>query len=407
MKRTSGKTLAVNWADGTPIGHLYHTGPIYFTYDPEWLATGHNLSPLSLPFDSRANNVLAEGCYGLPGFIADTLPDAWGTRVAEAVFARQGWGTVTPMKLLAWIGDRAPGALAFVPTLKLDAIENWPEKISADRLAAEAQEILRGQPGEIAAIAAAGGSAGGAHPKALVIEHPDGTLSLTRQPSAAEDHPSLLKLGLPEHVSLRVEYAYLLMAKAAGIDLPPYRLIGDGDRPHLLIRRFDWANGRHLHLHSVSGLWHRPKAGLDYSDLFRASSRLGLSKECVVEIGRRMLFNLYAANYDNHGKNHAFLYDRDMRQWRLSPAFDLTYAPGMLSRGLTVAGEVEPRANTLASFLGSVAMSVPDIAALADHVLTAIGRWPEFAAQAEISAAQTADIAGVHHRLLGRIGRVR
>ena len=407
MRRTGGKTLAVNWADGTPIGHLYHTGPIYFTYDPEWLATGHNLSPLSLPFESRAQNVLAEGCFGLPGFIADALPDAWGGRVAEAVFAREGWGAVTPMKMLAWIGDRAPGALAFIPTLKFGAAQDWLEKISVERLAAEAQEILRGQAGEIAAIAAAGGSAGGAHPKALVIEHLDGTLSLTRQPSNSEDRPSLLKLGMPEQPSLRAEYAYLLMAKAAGINLSPFQLIGSGDRPHLLIRRFDWSDGRRLHLHSVSGLWHRPKSGLDYSDLFRASARLGLSQESTVEIARRMLFNLFTANHDDHGKNHAFLYDRDTRQWRFSPAFDLTYAPGMLTRGLTIAGEVEPKSGTLASFLGSVAISRSDIVALSDQVLDAIGKWPEFAAHAEISASQTAEVAGTHHRLLGRIGRIR
>lgn len=406
MRRTRGKALAVNWTDGAPIGQLYHTGPIYFTYDPEWLAKGHNLSPLSLPFDNRTNNVLAEGCFGLPGFIADALPDAWGSRIAEAVFAREGWGAVTPMKLLAWIGDRAPGALSFVPALELGAAPNLLEKITAERLAKEAEEIIRGQPGEVAAIAAAGGSAGGAHPKALVVEHQDGTLSLTRKPSASKDHPSLLKLGLPEQPSLRVEYAYLLMARAAGIDLTEFKLIGDGEKPHLLIRRFDWTAGKRLHLHSLSGLWHRPKTGLDYSDLFRATVRLGLAHESVVQVARRMLFNLYASNHDDHGRNHAFLYDLTTRRWTLSPAFDLTYAPGMLSRGLTIAGEVQPGADILAPFLGSVAMSAADIAGLSDQVLTAIGRWPEFAAEAGVPTPQTNEIAGNHERLLQRIGRV-
>lgn len=405
MKRTDGKTLVVNWADGIPAGFLYHTGPIYFTYAPEWLATGHNLSPLSLPFDGRTHNILAEGCHGLPGFIADALPDAWGTRVAEAVFAREGWGAVTAMKLLAWVGDRAPGALSFQPERKFGSAKNWLEKITAERLAHEAQEILRGQPGEIAAIAIAGGSAGGAHPKALVVEHADGSLSLTRTPSVANDVPSLLKLGLPEQaVSLRVEYAYLLMARAAGIDLPPFRLIGEGERPHLLIRRFDWVDGRRLHLHSLSGLWHRPKAGLDYSDLFRAAVRLGLPQATVHEIARRMLFNLYASNHDDHGRNHAFLYDHTTRQWRLSPAFDLTFTPGMLSRGLTIAGEVEPRAETLRSFLGSVAMSAAEIRTLSDQVLGAIARWEEFAAEAGVAAAPLADVTATLGRLQDRLG---
>lgn len=407
MKRTDGKTLAVIWNDGTPVGHLYHTGPVYFTYDPAWLATGHNLSPLMLPFDGRAQNVLAEGCYGLPGFIADALPDAWGTRVAEAVFAREGWGTVTPMKLLAWIGDRAPGGLVFKPALKFGAKENWLGKITAERLAQEARDILRGQPAEIAAIAAAGGSAGGAHPKALVVAHADGALSLVRKPGTAEDHPSLLKLGLPEQPSLRVEYAYLLMARAAGIELTPFQLIGDGERPHLLIRRLDWIGERRLHMHSLSGLWHRPKAGLDYSDLFRAAVRLGQPQATIVEIARRMLFNLYAANHDDHGRNHAFLYDPNKSAWSLSPAFDLTYAPGTLSRGLTIAGEVRPSADTLGSFLGSVAISRDDVARLTDEVLAAIARWPEFAAEAGTAATQVEEIGAAHRQLAERIGRIR
>ena len=129
-RRSDGKTLAVNWADGTPIGFLYHTGPIYFTYAAEWLATRHNLSPILLPFDGRSHNITAEGCHGIPGLVADALPDAWGTRVAEAIFARQGWGAVTPMKLLAWVADRAPGALAFEPTLGSDQSGDWLQKIA-------------------------------------------------------------------------------------------------------------------------------------------------------------------------------------------------------------------------------------------------------------------------------------
>jgi serine/threonine-protein kinase HipA len=406
MKRVGGKSLAVNWHDGTPVGHLYHTGPIYFTYDPAWLATRHNLSPLMLPFDGRAQNILADGCHGLPGFIADALPDAWGTRVAEAVFARQGWGAVTAMKLLAWIGDRAPGSLDFQPTLQFGPKENWLEKITAERLAQEAKDILRGQPAEIAAIAAAGGSAGGAHPKALVIAHADGTLSLARTPTAADDHPALLKLGLPEHPSLRVEYAYLLMAQEAGIKLLPFQLIGGGERPHLLIRRFDWIGNRRLHLHSLSGLWHRAKAGLDYSDLFRAAVRLGQERTTIVEIARRMLFNLYALNLDDHGRNHAFLYDATSSSWSLSPAFDLTYSPGSLSRGLTIAGEVRPNADTLVSFLGSVSLSAAEVSQLIEEVRRALSRWEEFADQAEVPAGQRLEIAAAHRQLAERVGTV-
>ena len=404
MKRVRGKSLTVAWGDQT-IGHLVHTGPIFFTYDRTWIESGHNLSPLLLPFDGRAHNILAEGCHGLPGFIADALPDAWGTRVAEAVFARYEWGAVTPMKLLAWISDRAPGALSFRPALDKDEVANdLLGRITAERLAQEAEDILRGKPEEIAAMAAAGGSAGGAHPKALVIEHTDGTLSLSRNPVLPGDCPSLLKLGLAEQPSVTVEHAYLEMARAAGIDVRPFRLIEGAARAHLLIERFDWLEGRRLHLHSLSGLLHRPKAGLDYSDLIRTAARLVPSHETIAEIARRLLFNLYAANNDDHGRNHAFLYDRATSAWRLAPAFDLTYSPGVLSRGLTIAGEVSPDAATLVSFLESAALSEPKIRELCGQVLTAIADWPKFARRAGVSEAKTAEIAATHQWIASRIG---
>lgn len=402
MKGPGGKGLIVLWGDQT-VGHLRHAGPIYFSYDRSWIESGHNLSPLLLPFDERAHNILAEGCHGLPGFIADAIPDAWGTRVAEAVFARRGWGAVTPMKLLAWIGDRAPGALSFQPALEEEG--GLLGRITAERLSREAEDILRGRPDEIAAMAAAGGSAGGAHPKALVVEHADGTLSLSRITVQAGDQPSLLKLGLAGQPSVRVEHAYLEMARAAGIQVTPFRLIGGAPNVHLLLRRFDRAEGRRWHLHSLSGLLHRPKAGLDYSDLFRAAARLGQPRAAVVEIARRLLFNLYAANNDDHGRNHAFLYDRESARWSLAPAFDLTYAPGVLSRGLTIAGEVAPSAKTVSSFLRSAALDDATVRRLFTEVLDALAGWPRFAARAGVAGHETAEIAATHERLLAALGR--
>jgi serine/threonine-protein kinase HipA len=409
MKKKPGKALGVHWADGRLIGHLVHPGPIYFTYSPEWLGTGSNLSPLLLPFDGRPFNNLAEGCFGLPGFIADALPDTWGNRVAEAFFARRGWGAVTPMKLLAWIGDRAPGALSFQPATLDPAAPDWLEHVSAEHLALEAREILRGAPSNvaIAMIAQAGGSAGGAQPKALVVVHLDGSISLTRLPLSPGDRPAVLKLDLPELPPLaKVEHVYLQLAAAAGIDVPRSQLIGPADRPHLLIDRFDWQEGRRLLLHSLSGIWHRPKAGLDYSDLFRAIARLGLPKPTIVQAARRLLFNLYAVNHDDHGRNHAFLYDDLTRTWKLSPAYDLTYTPGMLSRGLTIAGEVHPTIETVAAFLATVAIDRTETKALLDQVLLALATFPALARAVDLPAEKSAEIAAAHQSALVRSGRL-
>ena len=149
----------------------------------------------------------------------------------------------------------------------------------------------------------------------------------------------------------------------------------------------------------------RSKAGLDYSDLFRAAARLGQTQATVVEIARRLIFNLYAANNDDHGRNHAFLYDRENARWSLAPAFDLTYAPGVLSRGLTIAGEVAPSAKTVSSFLRSAALEDATVRKLFAEVLDALVAWPRFAARAGVPGHETAEIAATHARLLAALGR--
>lgn len=313
------------------------------------------------------------------------------------------------MKLLAWIGDRAPGALSFRPATLDLAAPDWLQQVSAERLAIEAGDVLRGAPNEIAiaTIAQAGGSAGGAQPKALVVVHPDGTLSLTRTPIAPNDRPAVLKLDLSELPPLaKVEHVYLQLAAAAGIDVPSSQLIGPVARPHLLIDRFDWQDSRRLLLHSRSGIWHRPKVGLDYSDLFRAIVRLGLPKSAIVQAARRLLFNRYAVNHDDHGRNHAFLYDDLTQTWKLSPAYDLTYTPGMLSRGLMIAGEVHPSMEVIAGFLSTVAIDRAETKSLLDQVLAAISTFSALARSSGLPAEKTAEIAAAHGAALARSGRL-
>jgi len=125
-----------------------------------------------------------------------------------------------------------------------------------------------------------------------------------------------------------------------------------------------------------------------------------------VEIARRLLFNLYALNCDDHGRNHAFLYDRATSRWVLSAAFDLTYAPGTLSRGLTIAGEVRPSAETLVSFLASVAIARTEVAQLCEQVLAATSRWTEFAGEAGVARPKAEEIDAALRQAVERIGRI-
>jgi len=394
MAGQHAKILDVRFHDGRLVGKLAHSGPVYFAYDAGWLASGHNLSPLMLPFSGKPFNCKADGCEGLPGLIADSLPDAWGTKVAQAVFAREGWGRPTPIKLLAWIGRGGVGALSYHPPA--EPRNEYLGRISAASLAREARAVLRGDPKTVIAALGSAGSAGGAYPKALVMEHADGSLSLAKTPSARGDKPSILKLTIPGHGGndAATEHAYGRMAAAAGIKMAPSKLIEDenGTR-HLLVERFDFdKRGRRRHMHSLSGLLHRPKAGLDYRDLFGAIAGLGAA-ECIKEAARRMVFNLYAGNDDDHGRNHSFLYDEAVRSWTLSPAYDVTHSPGTLSRGMTIMDEMRPGWTQVAGWLETIGgISATEIKKIRDDVLASLGRWKHFARQSGVPAAQTAAI---------------
>ena len=402
-----GKILAVRWWDGRIVGHLLHTGPIYFTYAQEWVESGHNLSPLVLELRQQPINCLAEGCSGVPGFIADSLPDAWGLRVASSVFAEKGWGVPTTMKLLAWIGRRGMGALSFHPAVGGDkGASNWLAKVTAESLAKEARSLLRGEPTAVIRHLVEGGTAGGAYPKALVMEHADGTLSLARETTDPRDRPSLLKLDIAQPMGATcVECAYMHMAGAAGVVVPDGKLVnGAGGRHHLLIRRFDRVGARHLHMPSLSGLWQRPKAGMGYEDLFRAAVRLGLPGPELRQLARRMVFNVLAANHDDHGRNHAFLYDETTRSWRASPAFDLTYVPGMLSCGLTISGEVHPTIDRMEAFLAGVGISAHESRTIVGDVTTAVEHWMDFADEVGVPRQLRIGVAEAHAAALAQSG---
>ena len=380
------KVLEVRFHDGRLVGRLVHCGPVYFAYDAGWLATGHNLSPLSLPFTETPFNCKAEGCEGLPGVIADSLPDAWGMKVAQAVFARADWGRPTPVKLLAWIGRGGVGALSFHPPT--EPRNEYSGRISAASLAREAKAVMRGDPKAVISTLESAGLAGGAQPKALVMEHADGSLSLAKTPAARGDTPSLLKLsvpGQPANGDAATEHAFGRMTAAAGIRTASSKLIEDehGTR-HLLVKRFDFdARGGRKHMHSLSALLHRPKHGLDYADLFQAIAALP-SPDCVAEAARRMVFNLYAGNDDDHGRNHAFLYDEPSHTWQLSPAYDVTFSPATLSRGMTIMGEMRPSWKRLAEWLETTGLSPSTIKNIRDDVLKAISRWKHFADQSGV-----------------------
>jgi serine/threonine-protein kinase HipA len=398
VKRAADKTLDVFWHDGRLVAQMAHCGPLFFRYDRQWLESGHDLSPLCLPFDEAPKN-LHDLPDGVPGLIGDCLPDAWGRRVAEAVFAKHGFGRPTPMKLLGWVGARGLGALSFRPPVMRSPLML---EISAASLAREARSIIEGSIDEVLVGLEAGGSAGGAYPKTLVVLRPDGSLrtggSIEHLNEA--DVPCLLKLHVVGALGHNAEFAYMRMAEAAGIATMPSRLLVDEEgRSHLLVERFDVdPQGKRNHVHSLAGLLHAPKDGLDYAKLMQATTRLGCPCSDLLEVARRLVFNLLAVNQDDHAKNHAFLYREEGRQWELAPAFDLTFSEGII-RGMKIAGEDVPEKARLTAWLESSGLSREALDGVFESVRSAIDSWRHFADDAGVREDQRDRISGAHARI--------
>lgn len=329
---------------GQPLGVLAYRPdlPAYaLELDRAFLASGHEPSPLNLPTATfaagprlfRPGDTPFTG--GLPGLIADSLPDSWGERMLrhEAPEIKSAIGK------LAVIGQRGPGAITFEPVLGLGA----DQTSTSANLAQLAQDVdvLRASPVPLTTdrrnsiLAKGGTSLGGAFPKTAAHLRLEGQIIERREILVGGEpppgySPCILKFARSsDEAEGAVEFAFWLMAKQAGIRLPRACLVHDGERHHFACERFDRyrrADGSigRRHVHSLSGMLHRRAAdgAIDYEEFMRLSRRLGGASEAV-ECFRRAVFNLLATNRDDHGRNHAFLYDETNRSWTLAPAFDL------------------------------------------------------------------------------------
>lgn len=310
--------------------------------DRAFLAGGHDLSPLSLPLATfvsgprlfRAGDTPFLG--GLPGLIVDSLPDAWGHRMLHQEMP----DIRSPLGKLALIGQRGPGAITFEPALGAGADATTSPALLAEL--AHAADRLRASPvpltGErVSEVLARGGSSlGGAQPKVsahlrFAAEQIERHEILIGGPPPSGYSTCILKFARDnEEAEGAVEFAFWLMARQAGIDLPRACLVHDGERRHFAVERFDRSRqsdgtiGRR-HVHSLSAMMHRKPAdgSIDYEDFMRLSRRLG-GAPGALECYRRAVFNLLATNRDDHGRNHVFRYDEQSRVWSLAPAFDLT-----------------------------------------------------------------------------------
>ncbi len=413
---TSAPALNILWPDGRLVGKVVVPGPTYFGYDEAWLAGGYNLSPLVVPFTPVVFRQREDGFDQLPGFLSDCIPDQWGRRIMERQF-RELEVTPSPIRMLAWVGTRGLGALSFAPTLDgVHSSSAW-EPVTPLLLTREAQAVARDGASETFRHLREGGTAGGAYPKATVGLLRDGTL-VTGGNVASARIPGM-KLGIlkldveddPLRPSTdgRVEAAYLRMARAAGIKAARARVLKDDTstrpRHHLFVERFDLApRGRRLHFLSLAGALHRHN--LTYVDLLVATRDLTGDHAQVLEVVRRMCFNVRSGNADDHGKNHSFLLNPVSGQWTLSPAYDLTpsHSRDREMRGLfpTTFG-VSPRRQALADVAAEVGVTAAEFEEIDGEVTAVVARWPEHAERLELPEALAAHAAGIQRELAGSL----
>ena len=379
-----------------------------FEYDPRWLRTGRELAPLQMPGSASPYvfpSLPVETFQRLPALLADALPDRFGNALIDAYLAGKGVdkSRITAIDRLAYMGERSMGALSFKPTRGPRKLK--PTAVEVSQLVGAARAALQGQFGDDRQTEAAltqlihvGTSAGGARAKAVVALHPvTGELRSGQLPADPGFEHWLLKfdgvgmdheLGTGGHYG-RIEYAYHLMARSAGIDMPDCRLLEENGRAHFMIQRFDRdAASDKLHMQTLCAMDHldyNQRGTHDYAQLFQVIDRLRLGPATRAEAFRRMVFNVVAANCDDHTKNHSFLMDR-AGQWRLSPAYDVTHAYNpqgawthqhLMSVNGRFSGITRQDCLAVADrFL------VPDAKSVLRQVAEAVRQWPVFAQQA-------------------------
>jgi serine/threonine-protein kinase HipA len=341
---------AVRWDESQQLG--------YFQYDSKFLLKGWDLSPLRMPISQgpqifsfpelrKTRDATGDAFKGLPGLLADALPDKYGNKLINTWLAKQGRAenSMNPVEMLCFIGTRGMGALEFEPaqirasaksfSFELDGLVEVAKKMLNER-ESFLTNLSKGEEKAMMEILKIGTSAGGARPKAVVAFNPKTGEIRSGQENVPKGFEHwLLKLdgvsGEQFGDSLgwgRVEYAYHLMAKACKIEMSECRLLEENGRAHFMTRRFDRDGNVKHHIQSLCGLQHydfNDMYGYSYEQLFQTMRLLRLTYPEAEQMFRRMVFNVLATNYDDHTKNFSFILKKD-EHWRLAPAYDLCFS---------------------------------------------------------------------------------
>lgn len=325
---------------------------ICFYFDRSFLSNGYDIAPIRASINgTSAKNGLPiyaeeEKLFGgLPSFIADSLPDNWGNKVFNEWAKSRHISTrdLSALDRLAYIGKRGMGALEFLPPAAKEL--ELPFKVEIAELYKLSQSVLNDarkfktniQPDiVIESLFKVGTSAGGRRPKAIINLNPETGECYSGQVEAPAPGyiPAIIKFD--EHSDIpttRIEYSYYLMAKEAGLNMMPSRLIEGEQAAHFLTERFDRRNGKKIHVQTLAAMMPTSDS---YEELFYAAFKIGILPTDLKQLFLQTVLNVLGANVDDHNKNFSFLMNDD-RIWHIAPAYDFTFsvdpsAPSYMNR---------------------------------------------------------------------------
>lgn len=427
---------------GEPVGALsYNTGDTAarFEYLAEFVEKDIPLAPLTMPAEKGRiysfPGLNWDTFRGLPGMLADSLPDDFGNAVLNQWVAQQPDRTepLSPLERLQYTGERGMGALEYHPARKKQTTANNRD-IELESLMKLAQEVLDSRTGfrqrthfdDVAdkemmqALLAVGTSAGGARPKAILAFNHDFSQVRSGQgivPAGFEHYllkfdgvkerdPSQQTFGDPLGYGA-MEYVYYLMATKAGITMMPCHLLDEGNRRHFVTKRFDRIGNEKKHIQTLTAIKHvnyHDIGAFSYEELFQVARQLRLPRVDAIDLFRRMVFNHVATNHDDHSKNFGFMLED--KQWRLSPAYDVafSYKPGnpwVEQHWMSLNGKRSGHTRT--DFYALANAQLPrverdEIDAIIDNVINSVSQWRELATEHGVPKA-LADSINSHLKL--------
>ena len=412
---------AVAWDDKQQLGT--------FEYDKKFISLNWDLAPLKMPLNRgrtifsfpelrQQRNSEFNTFRGLPGLLADVLPDKYGNQLIDIWLAQQGrpQNSMNPVEMLCFIGTRGMGALEFAPTHLIASKKTF--KVEIQSLVDIAQKILskredfkinisKNEESVIKDIITIGTSAGGARPKAVIAYNEKTGEVRSGQANVSNGFEQwLIKLDGVSDVQVgestgygRIEMAYYLMAIECGIEMMESKLLEENGRAHFMTKRFDREGNIKHHVQTWCAMKHfdfNEVNSYSYEQLFQTMRELKLPYPEADQLFRRMVFNVIAKNCDDHTKNFAFILKKG-ENWRLAPAYDICYAyrPDSIwvsQHALSVNGKRKGIVKKDLIAIGK-SMNIKKVESIIDEINTIVGRWEYFANKVNVNRIKVDKIA--------------